>query len=96
MKNNFLTISFYTLIVTTLVGQALFTVYQGSIVIGHGQRISQLERQKTELIEQSRDLKRTLAAGSSLLHISQSPLYNQFVPVNKPLVITTLTTVASR
>jgi len=96
MKKQFITSLYYALIVMALASQALFTVYQGSVVIGHGQKITQLERQKTELYEKTRELKRTLAAGSSLLHITQSPLYNQFVPVNEPLVITSLTTVASR
>lgn len=95
MKNT-LTLSYYAVIVMVLVAQALFTVYQGSLVIGHGQQLTQLEKQKAELIERSRSLKQSLAGSSSLLHISQSPVYNQFQPVADPLVVTSIDTVASR
>jgi hypothetical protein len=96
MTQSKITIFYYALLLTVLVSQALYTVYQGSVVIGHGQQLTQLERQRTELVEKSRSLKQSLAADSSLLHISQSPLYTKFVPVNEPLVITSLNTVASR
>jgi hypothetical protein len=96
MTKQHLSLSYYVIISALLVGQALFTVYQGSIVIGNGQKLTQLDKQKTELVERSRTLQQVLADRSSLLQIAQSPVYNQFEPVGEPLVITNLNTVASR
>lgn len=96
MTKQQVTISYYVIICLLLVGQALFTVYQGSVVIGNGQKLTQLDKQKQELVERNRTLRQVLAANSSLLQIAESPVYNQFEPVREPLVITTLNTVASR
>jgi len=90
------TLRYYLMIGSVLVVQALFTVYQGSVMIGHSQQLSRLEQQKNKLAEQQRQLKVSLSAQYSLTQITQNSLYSEFQPITKPLAINGLQTVAYR
>jgi len=88
--------SYYVLVIGFLAFQAIMTVYHGGQIIGHGKTLTQLEREKQQLAARSYQLKQTLAADSSLLHIAASPVYNQFQPMAGVLKIDQHQTVASR
>lgn len=88
--------SYYLVVIAFLAFQAISTVYQGSQIVSHGKTLAQLEKEKMAMMAQSASLKQTLAASSSLLHITNSPVYNQFQPISQVIKIDQQLTVASR
>lgn len=96
LKNKKMVTGYYLLLVGFVAFQAIGTVFQGSQIVSHGKTVAQLEREKLELASQSYQLKQTLATQNSLLHISSSPVYNQFQPMAGLLKITPHQTVALR
>lgn len=96
LKNTRTITGYYLLVVGFLAIQAILTVYQGGQVIAHGKTVSQLEREKVQLAAQSYLLKQTIAQSNSLLHITQSPVYNQFQPMAGIIKVDQHLTVASR
>lgn len=96
LNNKPLITTYYALIVCFLAFQAVLTVFHGSQIVGHGKTVSQLDREKQQLMAKSYQLKQTLAVNNSLLHITASPVYNQFQPISGVLKIDQHQTVASR
>lgn len=88
--------TYYAIILVFLAFQAVLTVYEGSQVVSHGKTVAQLERDHHQLVNHSYQLKQQLAANNSLLHISSSPVYNQFQPMANVLKVEQYQTVASR
>lgn len=88
--------SYYFVVIALLLVQALFTVYQGGLVVGNGARLSQLEKQKKALQAQTQDLNQQLAQRNSLVHIQSSDLYHQFQPMANVIVTPNSQAVASR
>lgn len=96
LKNNKITASYYGILAVFIAFQAISTVFQGSQIVSHGKTVAQLEQEKRQLAAESYQLKQTLATQNSLLHISSSPVYNQFQPMAGLLKVTSHQTVALR
>lgn len=97
MKTALHTIPTYYLVVTALLMiQAIFTVYQGGLVVGNGAKVSQLERQQRALQTQTLAVKQQLSHSNSLLNIQSTDLYNQFQPMANVIVSTQNNAVALR
>ncbi len=96
MSKTKLITAYYIIGLVALVSQVVYTVYQGSVVISHGQQLSRLERQKQVLAQKQQQLKQTVAGSSSLLSLSQSSQYNQFQPISQTYRVDDTLTVALR
>ena len=86
----------YALVISLLAAQAVYTVYHGGLVVGNGYRLTQLEKQKTELAVHQAQLARELAQTHSLLQIQQTDVYKQFEPMSGVISVNDTQTVASR
>lgn len=87
---------FYIVVGSLLISQAIYTVYHGGLVVGNGYRISQLEKQKRELLSEKTQIQQQLAENYSLVNIQASEMYKQFQPMASVITVETTHTVASR
>ena len=88
-------ISVYYIALLALVAfQVITTVVQGSLVVHHGKKMSQIHAQTQELRQQKLQLKTAIAEESSLAQVSLSVSDAGFSPIEKPILLSAEKTVA--
>ena len=91
-----LIISYYLLLAAVVVAFAVNTIYQGSLRVAHGNRLSQLEQQKKELDLKESQLNQKIASELSLIEINNTLDEQKYQPIQISLAIQSLTQVALR
>ena len=86
---------YYVAALLLLGTQAVQTVYQLSQTIGYGQKLSHLQQQKTSLERNQMNVTKQISQISSLTALGEEDT-NEFMPMTRPLLVTTNTSVASR
>jgi len=96
MQNNksIYTISYMT-IIAMVSFQAMFTVFQLSQTIGFGQKVSQLNMQKNNMLAQRTSLQKNLSDKTSLYQLDEE-VENEFLPISDSMQILDHTSVALR
>jgi cell division protein FtsL len=85
---------YYTALLLILGVQIIATVVQGSVVVGHGKKVAQIESQISELTQEKKELSAEIAQSSSLISLTKTANVEDYVSISSPLVITGSTTVA--
>ncbi len=87
---------FYFIIISLLAGKAVNTIYQGSMIVNHGSKIAQLQKEKQLLNNRQLELTNQIAENYSISNILASDEMTEYTTIAKPIVIKGSTTVASR
>ncbi|HEX9817694.1 MAG TPA: hypothetical protein VGA89_02270 [Patescibacteria group bacterium] len=85
---------YYLLLILLISSQAIFTVYRLSGTISQGKKLSQLQRQQTEMEEELRILEEKHFSQNSLTRLASQT--EDYWPIQKPIVLTKGESVASR
>lgn len=80
-------LTYYICLSLLLVGQIVYTLYQSSLVVAHGQRQQQLSQQTQQLQKKRQDLSSQLATHSSLRVLSQDEQLAGYQSISQPLVL---------
>ncbi len=95
-KNKLYTI-YYTLLATVLLTGVIQTVFEGSLHIAHGRKVSQLEQEKKTLLQKQSDLQNQLALELSFSTIDQYTTDHGYYAISHPISMgTTAHSIASR
>lgn len=95
MKNK-LYLTYYGLIIATLISQVIFTIYQTSLVVSHGSQLQALKSEKELTDKKRRQLQTELASSQSINSLTESSQLDEYELIKNPIVVTALQTVASR
>lgn len=95
MKNTRTIKLYYTILLLVLGIKVVATIFSNGLSVHHGKKIAQLQLQKNNLLQQQLRLSGELSERSSLAQLSTQYDLSGYVPITKPLVLTTATTVAS-
>lgn len=86
-KQHLLT-SYYLLMFLLVISQVVLTIYEGSVVVHHGQQIAQLQQEKTALQAKRNQVTASLLKQKSLTYVAESAALGAYQPIAQPLVIT--------
>ncbi|GEM_PF-6155940 len=86
---------FYFIMISLLAGKAANTIYQGSMIINHGSKIAQLQKEKQRLNNRQLELTNQIAENYSINSILSSEEMAEYTTIVNPIVIKGSTKVAS-
>ncbi len=85
----------YIVSLIVLAGKVVGTIYQGSMVVNHGSRIAELQREKQQLEKRELELQTTLAGSISIASVANSQEIKNYEPIDSPIVVIPTSAVAA-
>lgn len=86
---------YYTILLLVLGVKIVATIFSNGLSVHHGKKLAQLQVQKNNLLQQQLKLSSEFSHKASLAQISGEYDLSEYIPITKPLVLGSATTVAS-
>lgn len=86
---------YYTVLLLVLGLKVITTIFTGGLSVHHGKKITQLQVQKNNLLEQQMRLNSEYSNKSSIASIISEHDVSNYVSISKPLIVHSSSTVAS-
>jgi hypothetical protein len=86
---------YYTILFLVLGIKVVTTLFSNGLTVHHGKKISQLQIQKSNLLQQQMVLSGELSSKSSLAQVTENYDISKFITISNPIILNTTTSVAS-
>lgn len=81
-------LSYYLIVLAVIAVQAIYTVYQTSLVVAHGKKQQNLETNQQQLLTQKQTLEEKLAKENSLIAIKDDKQdFESYQLISNPIII---------
>jgi hypothetical protein len=87
-------LSYYSLIACILAVQVGYTIFQTSLVVGHGRKLEELQERKDQLAQEQQLLQTSIAERLSLTQLTEEELKN-YQNIASPIMVETTTSLAA-
>jgi cell division protein FtsL len=95
INNKYLLTFYYCFLIMAIVVKAASTVYAGSVVVNHGNKLAELDQQKQALEHKKAILTQEIALNKSLNRLTEVATTKGYFPISNPSVIKGAESVAS-
>ncbi|HCR81125.1 MAG: hypothetical protein UY13_C0002G0355 [Candidatus Pacebacteria bacterium GW2011_GWB1_47_8] len=86
---------YYGLLILVLASQAIYTVYKLGGTVGQGEKLGLLQQQQQTLSQQLQVLRETYSRATALTPLAET-VETDYQPIQKPIILTVSSSVASR
>ncbi len=87
MNKRKLYLAYYLTIGCFILAQVFYTLYQTSVLVSHGRKQSNLEKNQSQLLVKKQLLQENLAKETSLLAFSETETLESYQLISNPIII---------